>query len=72
MKYHIRLLIDGLFAFIIYAVIVTVMIWGCTAIWQVLDKGTGNELKREAVEKGFAEYNCSTGKWQWKTKENSK
>jgi hypothetical protein len=28
------------------------------------------DLKREAIEKGFAEYNQTTGKWQWKQGEN--
>lgn len=25
-----------------------------------------NILKKQAIEKGFAEYNQTTGKWQWK------
>jgi len=26
-------------------------------------------IKEEAVQQGFAEYNSSTGEWQWKNKE---
>jgi uncharacterized protein YpmB len=29
-----------------------------------------NQLRKQAIEKGFAEYNNTTGKWQWK--ENKK
>jgi len=25
-----------------------------------------DKLKEQAIEKGFAEYNQTTGKWQWK------
>lgn len=25
----------------------------------------GNDFRREAVEKGFAEYESKSGKWQW-------
>lgn len=28
-----------------------------------------NELKEEAIERGFAEYNSQTDEWQWKDKQ---
>ena len=31
-----------------------------------------NDLKQQAIEKGFAEYNKTTGEWQWKNKEVEK
>lgn len=32
--------------------------------------GETQAIKREAIQKGFAEYNSRTGDWQWKSQPN--
>lgn len=33
----------------------------------IVGQWVGQQWRREAVGKGFAEYNQATGDWQWKT-----
>lgn len=37
-------------------------------IWMISDFVHVNDIRKQAIEKGFAEYNQQNGKWQWKEK----
>ena len=55
--------------------------WFMTVVWIMLGfivggglatangKSALEELRKDAVEQGVAEYNSETGEWQWSTKE---
>ncbi len=38
----------------------------CLALFQAGSEMTRRRLESEAIHRGFAEYNPSTGAWQWK------
>jgi hypothetical protein len=56
---------EGLFGLFMGAV-------GATIFWGITLGGCDAKWKRDAIERGYAEYNSVNGKWQWKEPINAK
>ncbi len=50
-------------------VLVAGVIIGITIGVVIAEKASASKIKSEAIERGVAEYNQTTGEWQWKQQE---
>ena len=53
---------------VLAVIMVIIIIFAFLAGGMVGSGSKGLEFQKEAVQKGFAEYNQVTGEWQWKGK----
>ena len=61
---------DGNNIFSVWITVILTIVIGCAVVFFVVSvfKNIPVEiLKREAIERNFAEYNSTNGVWQWKT-----